>query len=1608
LNAAPAPEIASSGTPDADPPTTAAAALGDLAGVDPAAKLARGLRERAIEVASHAKEATARREPVIVRSLARLDLGQFSDYAHQFTWPGGEHVAVLDAAPADLLRIAALPGVYAVDWASPEAPSEAPRPPGFERPELTAPEISALRARLRSAPAWGEAPAPDARGAGVGDKAHSPDPGAADGWFDVRSGHAAREAWELGYEGDGVRVAVLDDAVDFAHPDLQGTWATLPPGHPYVGWPQVFDPMVGYLRVQDRNPARRPEQWSTRIGTNGMIDMYQSSRLTERDVSGRRVLTACFRPFQYVGTVTGPITPTLGAEDCSFVVPRTSRGGEVRYGHHPDPVLRSIGAKPAQNIQAELASILLVDEHAPGVFDTVYVDMDADRDFTDEKPMSRADPLGWRDADGDGLADLSGGLLYFVADGKLPFPGSWVWGLEGEVPEAGRVIGIHYQFYIAGGHGTLCASNVVSQGRVGVPPDFVLKFRDLPGDQEPPGVNRGMAPAAELVSVGDVYAVGRAMFAPAWRYIMFGHDVERMDDKIQVASNSYGWSNEDNDGWDADSRLIDYYIRTFAPEMTFLHSTGNGGPGYGTIAPPSPATGLEVAASTQFGSTGVDSITDTTQITYGDIIPFSNRGPGAAGGLGPDLAADGAHAAGAIPLGFAGNARFANATWGGTSRSTPVLAGATALAYEAFRGRHGRWPTWQEAKALMQGGARFAGYDTLTMGAGVLDAGDSVRTAAGRHGVYALPSEWTAGHYRGAKHGAFAKLLAPGERDTQSITLHNPSDHPIQVTISAQTPRRIGSHEDAFTTDRAMESSSPSPDYLRPIDRRRVPEGTDLMVVRTRYPYAQFDLDANLSPDNFFYMGVIQHTDINGDGKLWVDRSGNGVVNSRLYSPTHLELRWDDQMRDHDAVQGSPVFTTQLDEDGVTAEIAWYGLGCSDPDGNPPLPAQEVQEKIALIERGGCTFFQKLSNAKNAGAIGAVVFTDARPVAVMGSTEGTVDLPGLMIERDQGLALQQLLIEGAVVTAGMLRRTSTPPLKGIDGIPPIVYPDSDIQPFEYMRMTEDAGVKNNFALSVHHPLQRWADGLYLAAWHPAAGRSTAITNTQVSVRMDFYAYRQWDAVSLSTTSLTVPPGGEATFDATLGVPAGGDVLAKAAYGALHGAIFVDYDRGIGDAPVPAPGGYEPQRKRLVIPVNTTVAARYEWQGSVALGGAGADDRDAPYNNGAMWGAFKWNWRPESGDWRFFFVDGATKPAGGTFWLFRTLWEDPAEKQADIDTRVYGPEPDRSAKPVIPPDTRIDPSWYGPYALTLLARSPYRVVGSTWPFDTSSGANEDWLVVPAGEGLHEVMLHNVLFSGTQFEMPFETTASSIRIGTRIGTDRTVPASDAQAVTIVGQQCSTIEITSQMDLPGFRIRGFGMAVPEITRNNQVVQDNPANRASSSFKRDLTLTGEAGRFRVRISGHPEDDLDLIVLRDANTDGNFDYPTEMLGQSLLEFSLEEVTLPGIAAAGNYQIWVHGFQLRDPSQAATFDLTIDVVTGDTILLKDTPRHLRAGDTATVEVCVDPRFAQREAGPAFGLVAFGPGAGPAMFQLPVTWWRKLPGIYLPLAAREDRVGDRGW
>jgi len=92
-----------------------------------------------------------------------------------------------------------------------------------------------------------------------------------------------------------------------------------------------------------------------------------------------------------------------------------------------------------------------------------------------------------------------------------------------------------------------------------------------------------------------------------------------------------------------------------------------------------------------------------------------------------------------------------------------------------------------------------------------------------------------------------------------------------------------------------------------------------------------------------------------------------------------------------------------------TGEIEYVsvGLGNVAADFRNPDGTSRVTGRIALMERGGAAFAVKSRNARDAGAIGAIVFNNVPGLfgGTLGTSEAT-DIPTIAMSRDHGLALR--------------------------------------------------------------------------------------------------------------------------------------------------------------------------------------------------------------------------------------------------------------------------------------------------------------------------------------------------------------------------------------------------------------------------------------------------------------------------------------------------------------------------------------------------------------------------------------------------------------------------
>lgn len=684
---------------------------------------------------------------------------------------------------------------------------------------------------------------------------------------DLHSIHDVDGVHARGITGSGVVVGVVDTGVDFSNPDLQGAQAIIP-GGVYAGWPFAYDTVSGARYALDAESTLGPDNFWSLAGATLYVHTLPV------------VSPACTAQ-----TCGAELELTADGTSAWFTWPNTSKSGVYYYTVHPDINL----ALMAHNRQMSYPEgwllpppVIVADTQMSGVYDTVYIDVNYNHSLLESSERAtRAQPLTGADLNEDGLWDLSGGMLSWIADGSHHPPG--VTALYPDVAgrpaaKSGRLLAFISDF---DGHGTACASEIAGQGKI-TDPDGLGPSNPLYAGGSAVGgaggpVVASMAPQAKIAAFQN----GFSLPFDSWALAVVGMDgVENSGDEANILSNSWGDSRTIEDGWDPMSRFAQRISLDVAPEVTILAATGNGGHGYGTVTTPGGGPIIDVGASTAYGAVrGFENVT-VDQFLYGDIQPWSNRGPGALGDTAPDVVAVGAWGTAAMPLNqnYTGGSS-AYDVFGGTSMSTPVAAGGLALIYQAYHERAGVWPDWQTARDLLFNGTQDLGYDVFTQGAGNIRAGAAVDIASGL-APYVTPTQWQAGSYHGAQASAFPNVIHAGEESVQVFTIYNPTESALSVTAASSTLRSVHEQTFSFTyVNPPPKVQQELPIFLKDLTDLVDQYDPDMVRAQVVFPYDSFDVDKDAYADSWWSVYFYDWQDRDGDGTLWVDANLNGRVN---------------------------------------------------------------------------------------------------------------------------------------------------------------------------------------------------------------------------------------------------------------------------------------------------------------------------------------------------------------------------------------------------------------------------------------------------------------------------------------------------------------------------------------------------------------------------------------------------------------------------------------------------------------------------------------------------------------------------------------------------------
>ncbi|MDF2630326.1 MAG: peptidase and in kexin sedolisin [Symbiobacteriaceae bacterium] len=309
--------------------------------------------------------------------------------------------------------------------------------------------------------------------------------------------------------------------------------------------------------------------------------------------------------------------------------------------------------------------VLVTDRHQKGVYDTVYVDLNGDGAYTDEKPMGAFASTG--DKGVFGSAEIKGGLqqgVNFVVT-RINADGS------------GMNLG-----YDGGQHGTHVAGITAGTGPL-----------------------TGIAPGAQIMAIKVLTSGG----AGNWDGIIRGMEYAASHG-AKVINMSLGGLGPLNDGNDPQSLLIGDLSEKYG--ALFSIAAGNSGPGLNTMGLP----GVAGAAITS----GAFISSNTWKADYGLTVPqdglwyFSSAGPRDDGGLKPNIVAPGTANA-PIPT-WAG----AYAVFQGTSMAAPQTSGAAALLVGKAQAEGVQVTPRVLTQALELGARRLPGYGWYEQGHGLI------------------------------------------------------------------------------------------------------------------------------------------------------------------------------------------------------------------------------------------------------------------------------------------------------------------------------------------------------------------------------------------------------------------------------------------------------------------------------------------------------------------------------------------------------------------------------------------------------------------------------------------------------------------------------------------------------------------------------------------------------------------------------------------------------------------------------------------------------------------------------------------------------------------------
>lgn len=142
---------------------------------------------------------------------------------------------------------------------------------------------------------------------------------------------------------------------------------------------------------------------------------------------------------------------------------------------------------------------------------------------------------------------------------------------------------------------------------------------------------------------------------------------------------------------------------------------------------------------------------------------------------------------------------------------------------------------------------------------------------------------------------------------------------------------------------------------------------------------------------------------------------GAKVLGVASYDNTHVSLNTFTISPDNTAIGYAPATGAPLPPTSGSAPMARTGTATTADDACNPLPAGSLAGQVALVRRGGCTFYAKAFNAQAAGATGVVLYNNVAG-RISPTVAGTpaITIPVVAVSDTEGVLINNRLASGPV------------------------------------------------------------------------------------------------------------------------------------------------------------------------------------------------------------------------------------------------------------------------------------------------------------------------------------------------------------------------------------------------------------------------------------------------------------------------------------------------------------------------------------------------------------------------------------------------------------------